>query len=305
MPLTTTPPTWANVMGEYSTYPVSMAFDQQERVNRNNEILQQESLQDSLFKAQEQPLKLEELRARAGESSARQKAQETATKLSQQHIDEAIRSSGYKKINDMGAALEQFGTIAKQNGGSLPLQYLSMVPKDMLPLFDMPNGADIALQAGKAIRENSGAWQLLGSKQEAAQGLADTKAATAAETEAGRNARATAANVLKLKLAAEHNALAKSGSKDPTKWEALATKYVYIANDPNRSPEERDIARQNAINAANMQAYFVALAANTKNVGTTDVGRVSGLPTVQEKPMPNPTGPSKVKKDAQGRILLD
>jgi len=209
-------------------------------------------LQNSLFKAQEQPLKLEERRARAGEAGARQKAQETATKLSQQHIDEAIRSSGYKQINDMGAALEQFGTIAKQNGGSLPLQYLSMVPKDTLPLFDMPNGADIALQAGKAIREKSGAWQLLGSKQEAAQGLVDTKAEAAAEV-----ARINAAARIKATELANTRAKAALAAK-PAKQDALS--YEKYAQKLDAHADE--LAMLGDAESLNKAQYFKSLAAD-------------------------------------------
>jgi hypothetical protein len=302
-------PGMENSFGKGSFVGANQDLSQMFAAQRNEQLNQQKALADQQFEAQQRPITL------ANDALGFQEKlrnEDLAQTLYQQKKDNAVAAERAKaatydlpQVEKFGNGLLQLGTMAKQNGGQLPLWMKSQVPDSLWQDLHSEGGADRFISHGKAIVENKDKFISQESKQNAAQGIADTKADTAAELEAGRNARAAAANALKQRLAAEHTALVKSGSKDPTKWEALATKYAYIANDPNRSPEERDVARQNAINAANMQAYFIALAANAKNVGTTDVGKVSGLPTVQEKPMPNPTGPSKVKKDAQGRILLD
>jgi len=290
------PPDLLKIYGDLSTIPADFAYDQAVQSRQANALNMNVERQKLAEDTAASPFNLA---AKASKMQNQAMEDDLSTTLYQGRKEIAVAEQQKKQrelqapdIHYLAQGLTQAAAATKANGGQVPVWLAPQLPKAILDALNQPGGADQVFAAGKAIRDNADKFISQESKQDSAESIAAEKARIKREEEAGRNARAAAANALKQRLAAEHNALVKSGSKDPTKWEALATKYAYIANDPNRSQEERDVARQNAVNAANMQAYFAALAANTKNVGTADVGKVSGLPTVQEKPMPNPTGTS-------------
>lgn len=303
------PPDLRSIYGDLSTIPADFAYDQAVQSRQasalNMDVERQKLAEDTAASPFNLAAKASKMRNQALEDDLSTTLYPGRKEIAVAEQQKKQRELQAPDIHYLAQGLTQAAAATKANGGQVPVWLAPQLPKNIVDALNQPGGADQVYAAGKAIRENADKFVSQESKQDSAEAIAAEKARLKREEEAGRNARAAAANALKQRLAAEHNALVKSGSKDPTKWEALATKYAYIANDPNRSQEEREVAMQNARNAANMQAYFASLAASTRNVGTPDVGKITNLPTVPEKPMPNPTGPSGFKKDAQGRILLD
>jgi len=303
------PPDLKSIYGDLSTIPADFAYDQAMQARQANSLnikTDQQKLAESVAQA---PYELQRKQLLASQAKREEDLASTLypgqKELATQKQQKELRQLQIPDIHNLAQGLTQAAAATKANGGQVPVWLAPQLPKHIVDALNQPGGADQMFAAGKAIRENADKFVAQESKQDSAESIAAEKARIKEQEEAGRNARAAAANALKARLAAEHNALVKSGNKDPSTWQALATKYTLAANNPNATDEQRAVAAEAAQRAANMQAYYTSLAANTQLTGTPDVGKITNLPTVPEKPMPNPTKSSGVKKDAQGRILLD
>jgi hypothetical protein len=209
-----------------------------------------------------------------------------------------------KGLSAMMSHFEGLGQTAVARGGLSPLDPLAIqlkrsgFPQEVLDQLSTKEGAQAVLDAGKSFRENSQKYQLQGLKNAGAVDVAGIRADMQRELEAGRNARAAAANALRERLAQAHNAILKDSkqAKDPATWQARAIQLEKLSNDPSLSPEERAIYLEQANRAVRMQMEAIDRAAAARAAGTPDLGSI-GIQTNQppEKPVLAPVAPSPIR----------
>ena len=191
-----------------------------------------------------------------------------------------------KGLSAMMSHFEGLGQTAVARGGLSPLDPLAIqlkrsgFPQEILDQLSTKEGAQAVLDAGKSFRENSQKYQLQGLKNAGAVDVAGVRADIQRELEAGRNARAEAANALRERLARQHATLVKETqkTKDPNKWEALAVQLYQKSKDPALTPEERQVFLEQANEARNTQAQLLTLLAAAKQAGQPDISQL-GIPT--------------------------
>ena len=296
-------PNLANVFGEYSMYPVTSALEQEAQANRNNQINQDAALAEALYKQQQRPLDL-------AQTQEVTKGQQLTNQLTQQKIDEALKGTQFKHLGEVGTALEQLGAIARDNGGNIPLWLQSQVPKDIAPMFAEEGGWQKALQVGKAIRENSPAWQKEQDVQSHKIEIQNLKGEVERYKADQRRAAMADAAAMRERIA-KIMAGAKTAKDKQTAIKTLDQAYIDYtskaaeATDPNM----RTFYSQMAQDIVNQKTAYINAQAVAKEAGKPDVGAISDLPTRQAPTPRKVEPPSKSgpgwKKNANGEIELD
>jgi hypothetical protein len=291
-------------------------FKTQEGYRRSDEaaVNNQQSLAEALQKQQQDaqlhPLKMEYEQQRARQQRLESDLAEKQQPLKLNKLQYDAQEAEYKDMDRFGEALEKWGSIAEANGGSIPLPLQDRMPKELAAMFSQPDGWKQAKAAGTAMREHSQKWLAQQSKQGSAEDVAQLKAQV--EKYKADQRRAGQENAARLAAEARKNAAATAaaGKKDVA-LKTLDQAYIHFSNlaATAEDPEMRAFYTAQAQQMSDQKFNLVNAQAGAKEAGKVDTGRVADLPTKPAPTAPTVNPPQRstttVKKDAQGRILLD
>ena len=266
-----------------------------------------EAIQRQQHEAAMNPLRIEAEKqlGRTRKLTADLAEKEQPYKLKQ--IDYNAQKAEYEDMDRFGQALEQWGSIAEANQGQIPLELQSRMPKELAAVFAQPDGWKQAKNAGKAMRENSAKWLSQQSKQGSAEDIAAARLKAQQERDARRSEDMRYIAELRAKTQANKPGSASAAKAVKSLDEGFIKYLELAASAPNE--EDRMFYKQLAQEIVAQKTAYINAQATARQTGSTDTGAVTGLPT-REAPKPRAVNaPTKnqpeVKKDAQGRIILD
>lgn len=290
-----------------------MAREQFANAAQNDKLAQQKALQDYLYQEQENPLKLMQQQltndtvsaqlpgVAANSRSLVNKADvEDATKAST--ID--AKNSGNKKqissdqadmLNNFGQQMGQLADYVAGGGSLLAIQ--DQVPSNILQMLQQPGG----IQKAKALSEKIA----LGYNDYKQKNSLQQAELSSREREGAAN-RANALEIAKLRGAGKGG-----GSKSPADLMASAKNPRELYTKALLAMQNAETPEEQAAYAKIMDSAAAAWETEMKNVNkggldiaaTANSGNIVAKPPV-DVPRSNSAKP-QVKKDAQGRILLD
>lgn len=262
---------------------VQPAVDAFNTTQQQNQATLQATLGQEQRAQQRQPLDLEHLAATTAATQANTRVvnnaensrppvadryKEAMTKL-HSSLNDTERDEEDKKVTRLG----QLAALAKANGGSLPLSFLSKLSPEEVVHFASPKAIDTTLGMAKAWFETHPKTMMEKSKE-------------AAATERARIAAGPG-----------YARAAAGGSKQPKNPQELMTFYTMKANSSD-DPEER--AKWTELANAEWQKIQqkIILDYEARKAGNVDLSKTGSIatnpaPTLSSIPTPNDTQPQK------------
>lgn len=268
-----------------------------------------EAIQRQRQESEIHPLKMEYENQRARKQRLESDLAEREHPYKLKKIEYDAQEAEYKDMDRFGQALEQWGSIAEANQGQIPLELQARMPKELAAVFSQPDGWKQAKTAGTAMRENSQKWLSQQSKQGSAEDIAAAKLQAQQARDAQRSADMRYVAELRANTAKAVAAGSKAKAAETLKTlDAGYLKYIELASTATNEAD-RIFYTNLAQEIVQQKTAYINAQAAAKQTGTTDTGAVTGLPT-RDAPKPRTVNaPTKnqpeVKKDAQGRIILD
>ena len=269
-------PGLADSFGKGSFVGANQDLEQMFAAQRNEQLNQQKALADQQYEAQQRPLSLASDAIKLQQANRDEQLQQLLYegKKNNALAEQKAKAASYDapQIEKFGNSLLQLGTMAKQNGGQLPMWMKPQIPDALWQDIHSEGGADRFIAHGKAIVDNKDKFISQESKQGNAAEIAATKAESAAEV-----ARINAA--ARVKAAELANARAKAAlaakpqKQDKQSYENYAVKL---------EAEADNLAMQGDAESVNKAHYLKGLAQQYKDAA------------IKLK-----TAPTDVKTDAQ------
>ena len=222
-------PDLSKMFGQYSMYPTSIGLDREATANQNNALDQANTL-STIMQRQAQEKRL------ADESAAKIAMDQANQKKLLQQLDKSAADAKFNNTGAMMQQLEQWGNIAEQNGGSIPLALQNQMPEGIREVFANPDGWKIAKQAGQAYRENSAKWLKEAADRTTKENVATTGADAKNYAADAATRRAREANASRERIAAMRtDAMKLIADKRNQKTDKLSLEQYLVELDKQRN----------------------------------------------------------------------
>lgn len=291
-----------------------MAREQFANAAANDQLSQQKAMQDYLYQEQENPLKLEQLGLNNQTTQAQLPGVAANSRLLGVNADMAeatkdsnisAKLSGNRKqmsqdqadmLNNFGQQMGQLADYVAGGGSLLAIQ--DKVPANVLQMLQQPGG----VQKAKALSDKIA----LGYNDYKQKNSLQSAELSSREREGSAN-RANALEIARMRTSALGG---KGGAKSPADLMAAAKNPRELYTKALLAMQNTDDPDEKLAYAEIMDRAAVAWETEMKNTqkGGIDVGATAATGTVVNRApvnVPRSGTPTQVKKDAQGRILLD